>query len=561
MKILTGEYWSRTHSHFLQMGGLRLRCTAEEKKVYIPTLGFALDSQSPASRTRTVNGSDEHCFWEGTITLSVFKRLLKDRVISFPIFTEDEINDRSKSSLLTKAVASLHILWFIFQTVTRLVMKLAITQLEIATVALAVINISLYYFWINKPLDARYPITIYSKSVERRLVERQGDEAFQSPKGEEEEEETPTRAPHSDRGLVFPFALLYSIIWLPFMERTRRISQLRSSGSSELSDDELSSLSGIFPKKIVGWLIGRMRHAKYRDSNSTHEMSDSITPYDTFDYSEDATLLNRRLDDDFRSLTISNQSHLRFTERRDKLLSIISVSTLVLQVCWIPILLIGYCGLAFGFHPMVIVNECYLRDIDVVKDRTDSVATRLRDKTLSKILLDTEDLQLFLSSIFYSESDLHFSYYGIYASSVGMLFAAIHATALWIGFPSSIEESLWIYPNAVLFLVCLGFAVAWSFVVLLCTILQWSGGAVERKLGPLGQDLADLFKYDLRGAIRSTYKPQRKFWRISKFPALFFTADLVLALYGLCRIFLLILAYVLLYSQPASAFEGISWLK
>ncbi|KAJ6449564.1 hypothetical protein C8R45DRAFT_1044719 [Mycena sanguinolenta] len=73
---------------------------------------------------------------------------------------EKEITDKSKGDALSKGVALLQGLWFILQCLARVHQRLATTQLEIATLAFAVVNIFIWLLWWNKPLDAQWPIVV-----------------------------------------------------------------------------------------------------------------------------------------------------------------------------------------------------------------------------------------------------------------------------------------------------------------------------------------------------------------------------------------------------------------
>ncbi|KAK7028703.1 hypothetical protein R3P38DRAFT_3190321 [Favolaschia claudopus] len=80
-----------------------------------------------------------------------------DAVRAVPV---SDIQDKSKRDALAKLVAVAQILRVIGQSITRLKQQLAITLLEIATVAYAVVTIFIWLFWMNKPLDAQKPIII-----------------------------------------------------------------------------------------------------------------------------------------------------------------------------------------------------------------------------------------------------------------------------------------------------------------------------------------------------------------------------------------------------------------
>ncbi|KAF7369996.1 hypothetical protein MSAN_00629500 [Mycena sanguinolenta] len=76
-----------------------------------------------------------------------------------------EIVDKSKGDALSKGVALLQGLWFILQCLARAHQHLAITQLEVATLAFAIVNIFIWLLWWNKPLDVQHPIVIGPRTL------------------------------------------------------------------------------------------------------------------------------------------------------------------------------------------------------------------------------------------------------------------------------------------------------------------------------------------------------------------------------------------------------------
>ncbi|THU93057.1 hypothetical protein K435DRAFT_670898, partial [Dendrothele bispora CBS 962.96] len=72
--------------------------------------------------------------------------------------TQDEITARSKTDSLTKSIAVVQTTWFILQCIARVNEGLVITDLEIVTVAFALLNTATYILWWNKPV--RYPVKI-----------------------------------------------------------------------------------------------------------------------------------------------------------------------------------------------------------------------------------------------------------------------------------------------------------------------------------------------------------------------------------------------------------------
>lgn len=122
--------WTMTHSFFLIMGGFTLH-----------------DKQGTALRILESNEL-EALFQEGKIT--------------WPSITEEEIRDRSKGDYLSKTIVLVQTSWFITQCIVRGTYGLAVTELEIATVAFAAVTGVTYYLpWWHKPLDVRCPVPVY----------------------------------------------------------------------------------------------------------------------------------------------------------------------------------------------------------------------------------------------------------------------------------------------------------------------------------------------------------------------------------------------------------------
>ncbi|KAG1889131.1 hypothetical protein F4604DRAFT_1914976 [Suillus subluteus] len=81
----------------------------------------------------------------------------------FKEITEDEIEDKSKRDMISKAVLILQITRFLTQYITRYIEHLAITQPEVGTLAFAVLNLIIYCFWPRKPLNVQRPHRVYLK--------------------------------------------------------------------------------------------------------------------------------------------------------------------------------------------------------------------------------------------------------------------------------------------------------------------------------------------------------------------------------------------------------------
>ncbi|KAJ6494198.1 hypothetical protein C8R45DRAFT_174017 [Mycena sanguinolenta] len=63
---------------------------------------------------------------------------------------EEEITDKSKGDALSKGVALVQGLWFIVQCIARVHQNLAVTQLEVATLAFAIVNIFIWSLLVEQ---------------------------------------------------------------------------------------------------------------------------------------------------------------------------------------------------------------------------------------------------------------------------------------------------------------------------------------------------------------------------------------------------------------------------
>ena len=120
--------WTKTHGHFIQMGGFML-----------------FEGDNP----------------KGVITQDIFKELLEEKKIDFPKVPVEEIEDRSKSDGLSKTIALSQTLWFVAQCIARRAQHLDLTLVELLTLSLALLNGVMYFLWWNKPMDVRRPIRVY----------------------------------------------------------------------------------------------------------------------------------------------------------------------------------------------------------------------------------------------------------------------------------------------------------------------------------------------------------------------------------------------------------------
>ncbi|KAJ7811857.1 hypothetical protein B0H13DRAFT_2472213 [Mycena leptocephala] len=72
----------------------------------------------------------------------------------------EDIMDKSKGDALSKGLALAQGLWFTTQCLARVHQRLAVTELEVATLAFAVVNMFIWLLWWNKPLDVQRQIVV-----------------------------------------------------------------------------------------------------------------------------------------------------------------------------------------------------------------------------------------------------------------------------------------------------------------------------------------------------------------------------------------------------------------
>ncbi|KAG2062826.1 hypothetical protein BDR04DRAFT_1111983 [Suillus decipiens] len=127
--------WTQTHSFFVLMGGFMLY----------------------------VDGKPYY-----TLKPDDVLKLIREGCIDAPTLTANQIQDKSKGNAVSKGLIILQVAWFVMQLMTRAIYHLEITQLELGTLAFAVLNFLTYAVWWNKPLNVQCPHPVHWKSTESR---------------------------------------------------------------------------------------------------------------------------------------------------------------------------------------------------------------------------------------------------------------------------------------------------------------------------------------------------------------------------------------------------------
>jgi hypothetical protein len=75
--------------------------------------------------------------------------------------SKEEILDHSKNDPISKALAVLQTTWFVIQCIVRWAKGLPVTEIELATLAFAVLNGFMYFFWWDKPFNVGLPLPVH----------------------------------------------------------------------------------------------------------------------------------------------------------------------------------------------------------------------------------------------------------------------------------------------------------------------------------------------------------------------------------------------------------------
>ena len=134
-QVLLEFGWTQTHSYFAIMGGFLYKLNRDDpdaRAVFAPPYYHPL------------------------------KTLIRRRKITL---TEAEIQDRSKCDVISKGLVLLQTSWFVIQIFARINQRLPITELELVTLAYAVLNFAIYFFWWNKPQNLNCPVRVHADEL------------------------------------------------------------------------------------------------------------------------------------------------------------------------------------------------------------------------------------------------------------------------------------------------------------------------------------------------------------------------------------------------------------
>jgi len=89
----------------------------------------------------------------------------------FPRISKAEIEDRSKGDVISKGLGFLQTSWFVTQCIARRAQGLPVTELELVTVAFAVLSVVIYILWWDKPLNVQRGVRVYKKRITKEPID------------------------------------------------------------------------------------------------------------------------------------------------------------------------------------------------------------------------------------------------------------------------------------------------------------------------------------------------------------------------------------------------------
>ncbi|KAG2141440.1 uncharacterized protein EDB93DRAFT_635831 [Suillus bovinus] len=201
--------WTQTHSFFVLMGGFMLH--VDEKSYH-------------------------------TLQPDEILELICKGCIDVPTLTANQIHDKSKGNAISKGLIILQVAWFVMQLVTRAIYRLETTQLEVGTLAFAVLNFLTYAVWWDKPLNVQCPHPMYWKSTES------------TPKDHIDDVHTENELTWFVRMLHPVFAPIIELIGAHDIPTSRKLRVPTFDGSIKFGDSERAvlQLSGLIMATIFG---------------------------------------------------------------------------------------------------------------------------------------------------------------------------------------------------------------------------------------------------------------------------------------------------------------------
>lgn len=140
-------HWTIVHSFYADSGGFYLH--VPEEPGYPPFPPFPINSRAIAY-------------------------LVERGHLQIPSITREHIEDKSKADKFAKVFAVIQTSYLIVECIARRAQSLAITPLELTTLAFVPCTLATYYLWMDKPLGVNTSTTIYTNKKISEILEEAG---------------------------------------------------------------------------------------------------------------------------------------------------------------------------------------------------------------------------------------------------------------------------------------------------------------------------------------------------------------------------------------------------
>lgn len=94
-----------------------------------------------------------------------------------PFVDARNIEQKNKVDSLVRVFTIVQTLWFVVTVAARAVQGLAITTLELTTLAFIICSLGTFFCWYHKPADVRYPDVVRSKASMAQILVEAGEDA------------------------------------------------------------------------------------------------------------------------------------------------------------------------------------------------------------------------------------------------------------------------------------------------------------------------------------------------------------------------------------------------
>ena len=103
--------------------------------------------------------------------------LVKEKHVEFPSTNEKDIKHKNKAQSFVRIVTLLQISWFSMNCIGRAAQNLAMTTLELTTLAFIFCTFGSSFCWLHKPMDLETPVILTPATTMSGILARRGDRA------------------------------------------------------------------------------------------------------------------------------------------------------------------------------------------------------------------------------------------------------------------------------------------------------------------------------------------------------------------------------------------------